>query len=320
VVGVSVAATGLLAYRTGGRSPLQLTWVDRSGTARGTVSNRDGTLSFPRVSPDGRRVAVTRVVQGNRDIWLLDGARTSRFTFDPASESALVWAPNGSRIVFNSPRMGQFDLYQKLTSGAGPEERLVATDQGKTPTSWSGDGRYLLYFSIDPQTRHDLWVAPMVGERTPSVFLKTPFAERHSVFSPDGRWVAYESDESGQNEIYLRPFVPPGSAGAPPAGGQWQVSTAGGIMPAWRPDGKELYYLSPEGTMMAAPIIVTGASLEPGAPIVLFPTRIIGGGADAQQGRQYDVASAGRFLINTELDSPAAAITLLMNWDPEPKN
>ena len=131
--------------------------------------------------------------------------------------------------------------------------------------------------------------------------------------------MAYQSNESGRNEIYVRPFVPPGAAGtaAGAAGGQWQVSTAGGIYPVWRPDGKELYYLNPAGAMMAAPITVTGATLAPGAPVVLFPTRIFGGGVDAQQGRQYDVAPDGRFLINTELDSAAAPITLLMNWQPE---
>ena len=161
----------------------------------------------------------------------------------------------------------------------------------------------------------------MVGDRTASVALKTPFREAHGAFSPDGRWVAYQSTESGRNEIYVRPFVPPSrDASADKPGGQWQVSTAGGISAAWRPDGKELYYLNPAGAMMAAPITVTGAALVPGAPVVLFPTRIAGGGVDAQQGRQYDVAPDGRFLVNTVLsDSAAAPITLLQNWQPEAK-
>ena len=154
-----------------------------------------------------------------------------------------------------------------------------------------------------------------------TVFLKTPFRVAYGAFSPDGRWVAYQSNESGRSEIYVRPFVPPGARkGRASVEGQWQVSQAGGIHPAWRPDGKELYYLNPAAAMMAVPITVTGSNLEPGAPEVLFPTRIVSGGMDVTQGRlgrQYDVAPDGRFLINTFLDSTAAPITLLMNWNPE---
>jgi serine/threonine protein kinase/Tol biopolymer transport system component len=325
---VSVAATGLIAYRTGGDSQRQLTWFDRSGTVRGTVGDPDGSLFQPRVSPDGRRVAVQRSVGGNTDLWLLDGGRTSRFTFDAATDVRPVWSPDGTRVAFGSNPMGRFDLYQKLTSGAGVEERFVASNQQKTPSSWSADGRFLLYQSTDPQTSLDIWVVPMVGDHTPSVFLKTPFVERYGEFSPDGRWVAYESNESGRDEVYVRPFVPPspqpsadkpGSAGPAAAGGQWQVSTAGGITPAWRPDGKELYYVNPAGVMMAAPITITGTTLAPGAPVVLFPTRIVGGGVDSGTGRQYDVAPDGRFLIDTVMDSAAAPITLIQNWTPDAK-
>ncbi len=318
---VSVAATGLVAYRTSAGSQRQLTWFDRSGTARGAASDPDGTLLDPRVSPDGRRVAVTRTVQGNTDLWLLDSARTSRFTFDAAIDRYPLWSPDGARIVFRSRRTGAGDLYQKLTSGAGVEERFVASDQRMTPTSWPADGRFLLYLNIDPQTNHDLWVLPMAGNHTPSVFLKTPFRETWGAFSPDGRWVAYHSNESGRDEIYVRPFVPPGAMGAAvAASGQWQVSTAGGIHPKWRPDGKELYYLNPASEMMAAPITVSGSTIEPAAPVRLFPTRTFGGGVDSGQGRQYDIAPDGRFLINTALSGAAAApITLLMNWNPEGK-
>jgi Tol biopolymer transport system component len=320
---VSVGATGLVAYRTGtgGQTggQTQLAWVDRSGTARGTVGDPEHNLRDPRVSPDGRRVVVRRTLQGNGDIWLLDGARTGRVTFDAADDYDPLWSPDGTRIVFRSLRTGVGDLYQKLTSGAGAEERLVASGQLKIPTSWSADGRFLLYHSADPQRNADLWVVSMVGDRTPSVFLKTPFREAYGAFSPDGRWVAYHSNESGRPEIYVRPFFPPDAAGtaAGAAGGRRQVSTAGGVFPLWGPGGKELYYLNPAGAMMTAPITVRGSTLEPGAPVVLFPTRILGGGEDAQQRRQYDLAPDGRFLINTELDSADAPITLLQNWRPE---
>jgi serine/threonine protein kinase/Tol biopolymer transport system component len=323
-IAVSVAATGLVAYRTGGGNQRQLTWMDRSGRVRGTIGDPDGSLSNPRVSPDGR-VAVQRTVLGNEDIWLLDGARTSRFTFDPAAEMRPVWSPDGTRIAFTSRRAGAGDLYQKLTSGAGAEDRIATSDQLKQAYSWSADGRFLLYNSTDPQTNTDLWVVPMAGDHTPSVFLKTPFREVMGVFSPDGRRVAYGSNESGRQEIYVRPFVPPSrdasadrSAGA--AGGQWQVSTTGGAFPVWRPDGKELYYLNPAGAMMSAPITITGGMVEPGTPVVLFPTHIVGGGVEAQQGRQYDVAPDGRFLINTvPRNATTAPITLLMNWNPAQK-
>ena len=189
-----------------------------------------------------------------------------------------------------------------------------------------------MYSSIDPQTNADIWVLPISGarDRKPFVFLKTPFREAYGTFSPDGRWVAYHSNESGRPEIYVRPFVPPsrGASADKPAsmagpetaaGGQWQVSTAGGIQAMWRSDGKELYYLNPDGAMMAAPIKVNGAAVEPGAPVMLFPTRILGGGADIQNGRQYDVTADGRFLINTVLNEAAAPITLLQHWKPPSK-
>jgi Tol biopolymer transport system component len=298
----------------GASSQRQLVWFDRSGTARGRVGNPDATFNSLRVSPDGRRVALYRTVQGNDDIWLLDAERMSRFTFDPAAERHPQWSPDGTRIVFHSNRTGTRDLYVKAANGAGVEERVVASDQFKTPTSWSPDGRFLLYQSTDPQSVYDLWVVPMVGEPTPSVFLKTPFSERWGTFSPDGRWVAYQSDESGREEIYVRPFVPPGAATV--AGGQWQVSTAGGAYAAWRPDGKELYYLDPAGAMMAAPITVAGSGVVPGTPVVLFPTNIFGGGVSPQGFREYDVAPDGRFLINTVVQSAAAPITVITNWQP----
>ena len=319
---VSVSASGLVAYRSGGASPRQLAWFDRSGKALGALGAPDeNDLGAPSVSPDGRRVAVRRTVGGNTDIFLLNGTRTSRFTFDAAIDRLPIWSPDDSRIAFDSNRKGLRNLYQKPSSGAGVEELLVESDQNKILSDWSADGRFLLYFSVDPQTDRDLWVLPMRADRMPWVFLKTRFSEKVGQFSPDGRWVAYESNESGRLEIYIRPFVEPADSGATghaaaATGGQWQVSTAGGIYPRWRPDGRELYYLGPNGEMMAAPITATGTTLEPGASVVLFPTRIYGGGADNQQHWQYDVTRDGRFLINTVLDDNASPITLIQNWKP----
>ena len=319
---VSVSATGLVAYRTGGTSRRQLAWFDRSGKALGTMgAPDDNNLRLPNISPDGRRVAVVRTVQGNQDIWLLDGTRTSRFTFDAAIDRYPLWSPDGSQIAFDSDRKGLRDLYQKPSSGAGVEELLVESSQHKLANDWSADGRFLLYHSADPQTAQDLWVLPLTGDRKPWVFLKTNFNELFGRFSPDGRWVAYQSNESGRNEIYIRPFAAPAAPGATgqAASGQWQVSTASGIFPAWRHDGKELYYVAPNGEMMAAPITTTETTLQPGAPVALFPPRIFGGAADSAQGRQYDVTRDGRFLINTVLDDASSPITLIQNGHPQGK-
>jgi Tol biopolymer transport system component len=163
-------------------------------------------------------------------------------------------------------------------------------------------------------------VAPLQGNHTPSPFLKTRFDECDAAISPDGRWVACYSDESGRQEIYVRPFALPGSAGATSdtSASQWQVSTNGGAFPAWRPDGRELYYLNPADAMMAAPITIHGATLEAGAAVELFSTRIGGGGVGNASVRQYDVAPDGRFLLNSCSDTVAAPITLILNWNPAP--
>ncbi len=328
---VAVSATGLVAYRAGRASRRQLTWVDRTGTVLGTLGAPDEHSLFgPRVAPDGRRVAVQRTVQDNTDLWLLDGARTSRVTFDAGGDRIPIWSPDGRRLVFESDRTGVQDLYGKDASGAGVEARLVASAQPKVATDWSADGRFLLYFSLDPQTDGDLWAQemdPSTGAaragRAPGTVLRTPFTELWGRFSPDGRWVAYQSNASGRPEIYVRPWTPPAALGAaaPAPSAQWQVSTAGGISPSWRADGQALYYLGPDGALMAAPVTTRGTALEPGTPVALFPTRIVYGGGDGGLlAPQYDVTRDGRFLINTVLDDAAATpITLIQHWRPEGK-
>ncbi len=287
---VSASATGLVAYRTGEVAHRrQLTWFDRSGAAKGAIGDPDETLDAPRIARDGR-VTIGRQAQGNTDIWLLDGTHASRMTYDKSADSAAVWAPDGARIAFTSLRSGVGDIYQKLSNGSGSEELLLKTGAFKVPTSWSPDGKFLMYMTVDTNTGVDLWILPMGGERKPFVYLATPFSEVLGEFSPDGRWVAYASDETGQFEVYVRPFVPPGTGSRPQvASGQWLVSTGGGMVPRWGPDGKELFFLGPAGEMMAAPISVRGAALLPGTPVRLFQTRIVGGGLQLRQPRQYDV-------------------------------
>ena len=230
---------------------------------------------------------------------------------DPADDRYTIWSPDGTRAIFASQRKGAGDLYQKPTDGSGSEEVLLESADGKRPNSWSPDGRFILYNST--QNNGDLMVLPLAdnqkpGDRKPFPFLRTPFNEQQGAFSPDGKWVAYQSDESGRFEVYVRPFPGPG--------GQWQVSTAGGSSPRWRADGKELYYLAPDLKLMAAAVVTQGASITPGTPEALFQTHIV----VAPQKQQYDVARDGRFLINTELESATTEpIHLLLNWKPPAK-
>ena len=309
----SVSATGLVTYRAGGAARNQLTWFDRAGLALGTLGAPDATQFDPALSPDGRQAAVWRTAQGNTDIWLIDAARTTRFTFAPAADRWPVWSPDGSRLVFSQQRAGIFDLYQKPANGAGAEALLLASPETKAATSWSSDGRSLLYTVTSSKTSSEVWVLPMAGDPKPWPFLNSTFNGGSSAFSPDGHWVAYQYDESGRYEIYVRPFPGPG--------GQWQVSTAGGKDPRWRPDGKELYYIAPDSRLMAAPIASSGTALQPGLPTALFQPRIAGGGGPLSGTRQqYDVAPDGRFLINVNVEEGTAApITVITNWQPEGK-
>jgi Tol biopolymer transport system component len=252
-------------------------------------------------------------MQNNTDIWIFDSARSTRFTFDAGLDRWPIWSPDGNHVAFDSNRTGHRFLYQKRSDLAGPEMPLLESPEEKALNDWSPDGRFLLYITpSNPKTGSDIWYLPLSGDRKPISFLQTASEERASQFSPDGHWVAYHSNESGPYQVYIRPFPGPG--------GQWQVSTSGGIQARWRPDGKELYYIAPDGKLMAASIKVKGTALELGAPVALFKTRIWGGGTNATNNQQYDVAPDGRFLINiaTE-DASTVPITLLLNWKPPAK-
>ena len=308
----SVSEQGVLAYHTGaGASGSQLTWFDRSGQPQGELGD-PAPYSSPQLSPDGKRAAVIIHDPQTRrpDIWLIDVARglRTRFTFDPAEERVIAWSPDGNRIVFNANRKSHFDIYQKAASGAGSDELLLESNLDKYPTSFSPDGRFLLYYtSGDPKTKTDLWVLPLEGDRKPFPFLQTEFSESGCQFSPDGRWVAYNSDESGRFEIYVAPFPGPS--------GKRQVSTSGGIEPRWRGDGKEIFYLSSDNKLMAAEVNGLGVRVEGGAVRPLFEIRPSG------LGYFYDVTADGeRFLVNTVVEQKAAApITLVQNWTAELK-
>lgn len=314
--GFAVSGEGPVAYRSSGGTALQLTWFDRTGKAVGVAGEPDtNAVAFPEFSPDDPRVAVGRQVQNNLDIWLQDLVRggLTRLTFDAANDIGAVWSPDEMRIAFASRRASAFDLYQKPSNGSGLDERLMTSSISKVPQAWSADGHWLLYYEINPTTGRDLWALDMTSpDHPPRVVANAPAQEVLAQFSPDGRWVAYQTDESGRFEVVVQPF--------PDAGGKWQVSTAGGAAPRWRADGKELYFLAPDATMMAASVTAAGTSFEAGSPVALFPTRIVGGGTVTTNRPQHAVARDGRFLINQPVaDATAAPITLLLNWQPERK-
>jgi Tol biopolymer transport system component len=243
-------------------------------------------------------------------VWVTEGAQINRFTIEGGGLP--IWSPDGRHIAFGADRNGSRSLFQKPAAG-GTEIALLQTSAVSMLSDWSPDGRFILYTSLGSETGADLSVLPLDGDRKPFSFLTTRFAEIWGQFSPDGHWVAYQSNEAGQRyEIYLRPF--------PVADGQWQVSMAGGVSPRWAPDGKELYYFAPDGKLMAAAIAVRGITLEIGARTPLFQPRIVGGGTSIVGHRQqYAVAPDGRFLLNVAQDNTSELpITLILNWKPKP--
>jgi hypothetical protein len=201
-------------------------------------------------------------------------------------------------------------MFLKASSGAGTDEIGFESSIPKVFSDWSADGRFMVFFQVLPKTGPDLWVRPMQGDRQPSVFLDSQFVELWPRFSPDGKWVTYQSDDSGRNEIYVRPFPGPG---APVT-----ISVAGGNYPRWARNGTEIYFLALDGTLMATPVSIRNGVLEAGTPVALFKSRIVGRGQNVVGRRsQYDVAPDGRFLINIEAEDAATSpISLLLNWKP----
>jgi serine/threonine protein kinase len=316
----SASSNGVLAYGIGENGVnFQFTWFDRDGKILGTAGE-PGSNAMPALSPDGKQAAFQRggATGSNADLWIIEFARGvgTRFTFDLAEERSPVWSPDGSRIAFASNRGGQFNLYQKVASGAGNEDLLLQSSDPKFPEDWSRDGRFLLYAVIDPKSKYDLWVLPLMpgssGERKPIKFLATEFSENQAQFSPDGRSIAYTSDESGAWEVYVRPFTEPGTKDA---GGKWMVSKNGGTQARWRRDGRELFYRSPEGKLMVVEV-AANASFQPGTPQPLFTMDPGLGNGTLTDTRRYDAAADGkRFLVNALPGaSTQTPLTVVQNW------
>jgi serine/threonine protein kinase/WD40 repeat protein len=306
----SVSNTGLLLYQSGSSQVLaQLTWLDRSGREVGSLGV-PADLANPRISPDGKRVAVDVIDHqtGNMDIWIYpsSGGVATRVTSDPAIDGAPVWSPDGDRIAFMSLRKGHPDVYLRNASGAGSEECILQSDRAKYTADWSPDGRFLLLRVIDAKSNLELWGLPVAGDRKPFPFLKAAFGVSHGQFSPDGHWVAYASNESGKWEVFVAPFPGPG--------GNWKVSAAGGSEPRWRRDGRELFYLAPDGKIMAVEV-KTSPTFEAGTATPLFQTRrrVTVSSTDMFS---YDVSADGqRFLVSTDVgEVTSSPLTMVLNW------
>lgn len=305
----SVSAEGTLAYEsgaTGGES--RMVWVGRNGKEL-AVLGEPAPYTWPQISPDGKRVAATVIdAGGNRDIWIYEIAdgRAMRLTFDPADEGNPTWMPDGRRVVFNSNRKGVRDLHWTAASGSGMPDVLLESGTDKFPQAVSPDGRYLIYAQRS-EKNYDLWLLSF-ADRRPVPFIAAEGNQTFGQFSPDGRWFAYDSSESGTPEVYVTPF--------PSERSKWLVSRQGGIMPKWRQDGREIFYLSPDHhTVFAAGVTAGEENLRVTRIERLFTTQAVTG-----VGYPYDVSADGnRFLFVTGSGETSSPLTLVVNWTAELK-
>jgi hypothetical protein len=312
----SASAAGTLAYRTGAIGVrTQLAWFDRKGTQLAAVGDVTDQMTVA-LSPDGAHVVVSSLdtARNTRDLSIIDLKRNNlrtRFTFDAADEMSPIWSPDGREIYFSSRRRGRLDLFRKPASGAGTEIELLTDDQNNLyPSSVSSDGKLLMYFNGNALSRtgNDLWILPLTGEGKPKPFMQTEFNEFYGAISPDGRWVAYASLESGRPEIYVAPF--------PGGGGKWQVSQDSGTYPRWRGDSSEIFWVSPDRKIMAASVDGRGAAFVVSQVKPLFESRIRDVSFAGANAINYDVTPDGqRFLIAvTEGLAVEPPITFLVNW------
>jgi eukaryotic-like serine/threonine-protein kinase len=303
----SVSNDGTLLYESGsGMGNSQFVWLDASGKPIQTALGKPADYRSSTLSYDERRLA-TPIVDpsgGRWDIWIQDLQRgaSTRLTFEPTDEFAPIWSRDDSKIVYSSDAKGLGDLMMKRSSGTGGDEVLYADGAFKIPNDWSPDGKMLLFMEQNPKTDFDLMLYSFEDHKV-RVFLQTPYTEVNGRFSPDMRWIAYQSNESGKNEVYVLPLS--GSRS------KWQISTEGGTRPRWKRDGRQIYYLSADSKLTAVDVSVHGDEFMAEVPRVLFPVKL-----KVINGPLYDVSADGkRFLINTPVEQgEVAPLTLVQNW------
>jgi len=306
----SVAAGGTLVYESGDERPKRLAWFDRAGSRLApSWGIEEAFPSGLALSPDGKRLAFESDRGDVRNLWLLDLTRGSktRLTFAVGGDDSPVWSPDGTRIAFDSRRSGEWEIYERAADGSGEDRLLPGVDSKDLwVTDWTDDGRYLLYTAIHEKTGADVWALPLFGDRAPIPIRATEMEERWGVASPDGRWVAYMSSESGRPEVFVEPF--------PGGGGRWQVSISGGSEPIWRGDGREIFFRSLDSRVCAVPVTAAGAAFDAGTPECLFaidPTDVYLNTRNA-----FVVTADGqRFAaFVSEGGAPPSAVHVVLNW------
>ena len=297
--------TGLIAYRPDETTRRQATWLDRSGKTTGTVGEPLADAVGADLSPDGRTLAITtrRGENGAADIVLMDISRGTLTRLTAEDSGAAHWSPDGTRIAFQAGRVGLLDLYWKVVGSSGPDEVLFVSKEAKNLSDWSPDGKYILFSTQSPTTARDVWALPVNGDdRKPFPVAQTPAEERNGMFSPDGKWVAYESDETGHLEVFVRPFPGPGPA--------VRVSTGGGQAAFWRHDGKELYYRTEDQLMAVSVGASAKGALDFGLPKLLFKVK----------GTVVPESDGQRFLFLMPIgDVSRPPITVIVNWAGQQK-
>ena len=306
--GFSTSDTGMLAYRPGGLQRRQLTWVNRQGTVLGAIGEPETDfMASPELSADDRSVVVNRQRPADNDIWMIELARNlaRRITEGPPADAHALWDPDAQHVVFNSRRFGGSGP-ERQAIVAGKPEPLFPNGETGTALSWTRDRRYILLRRQGPKTGSDLVARATEGEPREVVVAQSQADETEGQFSPDGKWVAFVSHQNGRPDVFVQPF--------PDARSPTQVSTAGGAQVRWSADGKEIFYVAPDGKMMAVAVALGGPTPEVKVPTPLFQTHLATGINVLGYKPQYAVARDGRFLLNTAVESASAPIVVSVNW------
>jgi Tol biopolymer transport system component len=308
----SLSNTGVLAYQTGSQES-QLIWFNREGKKLDVVGE-PGSYASVLLSPDERRAASVLLDADGRiaDVWLIDVTLKSlyKLTFEPSSDGDPVWSPDGTRIVFSSNRVGggPVDIYQKAAGGAGNDELLFQSSSAKFPTSWSQDGKLIMFENWGPKSKAGIWVLSLADRQAKALLQTNAYDQLQGQISPDGKFVAYTSNESAREEVFVQPMSTTGE--------KWRISTSGGTVPVWRRDGKELFYVASDGKLMSVEI-KSSQPFEIGVPTELFQAAI----KNIQHSLCFSPSNDGqRFLVNTYVESNnPAPITVVLNWTADLK-